>query len=198
MGSEMCIRDSRRCQAVAVRRLDTCWTNKKADMAPGLGRLFTTEALTEFEGWLDEIPSVSPRCVIWTLNRLALYACSAGVTTELLGAELWQQFIEQAEWQRDCHPEPEYPFNVQYNLQGIRKFLLDAFSAEELRMLLEFASPDLAEILHELSPNDSKATIVGKIITCCIRRDLMAKLLQEVKRARPEKYARHERDLFKP
>jgi hypothetical protein len=183
----------RRCQAVAVRRLDTCGTNKKADMAAGLGRLFTTEALTEFERWLDELPFVSPRCVIWTLNRLALYACSAGVTTELLGAELWQQFIEQAEWQRDCHPEPEYPFNVQYNLQGIRKFLLDAFSVKELQRFLPFAShPDLVKLLDELGLHDSQSEIVDKTIAYCSRRGLMAELLREVKRARPRKYARYE------
>lgn len=188
----------RRCQAVAVRRLDTCWTNKKADMAAGLGRLFTTEALTEFERWLDELPFVSPRCVIWTLNRLALHACSAGVTTELLGADLWQQFIEQPEWQRDCHPEPEYPFNVQYNLEAIRELLLDAFTAKELKRLLQFAPhADLVKLLDELSSSASKSDIVDEIIPYCCRLELMAELLQKVKAMRPRKYARYEQDLFR-
>lgn len=188
-----------RCEAVATQRLDTCWTNKQADLATGLGRLFTREALTEFEHWLDELAFVSPRCVIWTLNRLALHACSAGVTTELLGAESWQQFVKQAEWQRDCHPGPEYPFTIQYNLKSIRELLLDAFTARELKRLLQFAPhPDLVKLLDELGPDDSKSDIVDKIITCCFQPGLMPKLLQEVKRARPDKYARNERDLFKP
>lgn len=188
----------RRCQAVAARRLDTCWTNKQADLATGLGRLFNTDALTEFERWLGELPFVSPRCVIWTLNRLALHACSAGVTTELLGAERWQQFIEQAEWQRDCHPEPEYPFTVQYNLESASELLLEAFSAKGLRRLLRFARhPDLVKLLKHLGPDDSELGLVEKTIEYCCQRVLMPELLQEVKRNNPRMYAQYQGKLFK-
>ncbi|MFL7811398.1 MAG: NB-ARC domain-containing protein, partial [Anaerolineae bacterium] len=75
------------------------------------------------------------------------------------------------------------------NVRAIRDFLLDAFDAEELEELFDFADdPELREGKGQFLPRESLWVWVGKAVAYCERHDLLDQLLAEIERARPAQF----------
>jgi hypothetical protein len=78
-----------------------------------LGRLLTPDAYQEFLDWLrGQAGMVSPRCVARVFDGLAWYAYGHGVTTDPIGVELWNAFVNLAESNTRCVPDVPYPLEA--------------------------------------------------------------------------------------
>ena len=89
---------------------------------------------------------------------------------------------------------PTPPAQPAVSVAAVRDLLLAAFTVEDLRRLVFYASnPALRPLSNEFGPSDGLATVADKTITYCHKRGLLPALLEEVKAANPTQY-----DLFAP
>ncbi|HSR32944.1 MAG TPA: hypothetical protein VLY63_20465 [Anaerolineae bacterium] len=83
-----------------------------------------------------------------------------------------------------------------YDLTAIRKLLLTALNAQELREIFYFAeNPSLLPVMHEFAHGDSLPSMVYKAVSYCKRHDLLRELLARVEEKNPQQYAIVEADV---
>ena len=81
-----------------------------------------------------------------------------------------------------------------HRIAAIRKLLLSAFTAQDLRRFCQDREP-FQPILIKFAPNPSLADMVDEVISYCETRDLWSELLSEVARENPRQYQRFKRSL---
>ena len=82
-----------------------------------------------------------------------------------------------------------------YNIATIRKLLLRAFDAEELRRF-SLDRPQFRPVVDDFGPKYSLNDMVDEMIEYCWKQNLWDELLTEVKEASPKQYARFESGLM--
>ena len=96
-------------EAIVERRLNSFWKRGRDTGVMHVARLFTVDALYEFGKWLQRQKSISPRCVIETLNRLADYARSRVTPEDQINVDIWSEFLRSKEPPDPCGPDTVYP-----------------------------------------------------------------------------------------
>jgi hypothetical protein len=81
-----------------------------------------------------------------------------------------------------------------YNLATIRRLLLAAFTAEELRRFCQ-DRPLFRPILDNFGPKYSRNDMIDEVLTYCETQQLFDELLAEVKEQNPKQYARFVPDI---
>lgn len=80
---------------------------------------------------------------------------------------------------------------LKYNLPNIRAFLIQGFSAEELRILC-YDDPELYPVIEQLGDGMGKTQIVSRIIEFCQHKLLLDRLLEVARQANPARYQEHQ------
>ncbi len=84
--------------------------------------------------------------------------------------------------------------DLPYDLAAVRRLLLDAFTAEDLRRFLH-DRPTFRPVLTRLSAQEGLAGIVEQVINYCDTHLLFDQFLDAVREENPAQYARHESRL---
>ena len=76
-----------------------------------------------------------------------------------------------------------------YDLSAVRKLLLTAFNAQELREIFYFAErSELRPVRHEFADGEGLPAMVYKAVSYCERHDLLGELLAAAKEKNPRQY----------
>jgi predicted MPP superfamily phosphohydrolase len=100
------------CKVIVERRLNSCRKSNLTSELTHLSRLFTPDALDEFLRWLQTLEALSPRCVIGAMNDLAEYAWQRGISTDPVGAKIWNDFVTAKKPTTLCDRDSDYLFEV--------------------------------------------------------------------------------------
>ncbi len=135
-------------EAMLERRLNSFWAREIRDTGPmHVDRLFTADALYEFRKWLRQQESVSPRCVIETIDRLADYARSKVTLESQISVRMWKEFIGTDKMKPSpCGADTDYPLR-QLRLISVKRLWPVPLLAILLGVVLN-ASPSIRGVLE--------------------------------------------------